>query len=321
MALRDVIGQGKAVRILSGTIRRDRVPSSILLSGDSGIGKRLAALNYAKVLNCLTPLDFDACDRCISCRKIDKELHPDVITLLPENDEIRIDTIRRAEEILSLRPYEGKKKVIIVDDADTMNISAANAFLKTLEEPPADSIIVLLSASPDRLPETIRSRCMHVRFRPLSGEAFARVLSLKAPGHNLGSFAGLAMGRPGIGISKDFAKEKKWFIDIFTSMMRGETRCAWADKNDIKLWLDLSLILLRDMVVFSITGRDSDLLYGEKRPGGDLRRILDAGQRLQKVRALLDLNLNKSITWNFVSGIIQNVIEPAATSTKKTSRY
>ncbi len=288
------------------------------MSGDSGIGKRLAALNYAKALNCQTPVDSDACDRCISCRKIDGEIHPDVTTLLPENDELKIETIRRAEEILSLRPYEGKKKVLIVDDADKMNINSANAFLKTLEEPPDDSIIVLVSASPDRLPDTIRSRCMHVRFRPLSHEAFARVFSMKAPDKKLGPFAGLVMGRPGIGISKDFAKEKKWFMDIYTSMTQGETRCAWADKNDIKLWLDLSLILLRDMAVFSITGREDDLLYGEKRSGGDLRQILDAGLRLQKVRTLLDLNLNKSITWNFVSVIIQNTVGPAAPAARRT---
>jgi DNA polymerase-3 subunit delta' len=318
MSLHTIIGQEKAVRILSGTIKRERVPTSILLSGDSGIGKKLAALNYAKALNCQTPVDSDACDRCISCAKIDKEIHPDVTTLLPENDELKIETIRRAEEILSLRPYEGKKKVLIVDDADKMNINSANAFLKTLEEPPDDSIIVLVSASPDRLPDTIRSRCMHVRFRPLSHEAFARVFSMKAPDKKLGPFAGLVMGRPGIGISKDFAKEKKWFMDIYTSMTQGETRCAWADKNDIKLWLDLSLILLRDMAVFSITGREDDLLYGEKRSGGDLRQILDAGLRLQKVRTLLDLNLNKSITWNFVSVIIQNTVGPAAPAARRT---
>ena len=318
MSLHTIIGQEKAVRILLGTIKRERVPTSILLSGDSGIGKRLAALNYAKALNCQTPVDSDACDRCISCRKIDGEIHPDVTTLLPENDELKIETIRRAEEILSLRPYEGKKKVLIVDDADKMNINSANAFLKTLEEPPDDSIIVLVSASPDRLPDTIRSRCMHVRFRPLSHEAFARVFSMKAPDKKLGPFAGLVMGRPGIGISKDFAKEKKWFMDIYTSMTQGETRCAWADKNDIKLWLDLSLILLRDMAVFSITGREDDLLYGEKRSGGDLRQILDAGLRLQKVRTLLDLNLNKSITWNFVSVIIQNTVGPAAPAARRT---
>jgi len=309
MSLRAIIGQEKAVRILSGTLKRRHVPSSILFSGDSGIGKRLTALNYAKALNCLEPIDFDACDNCISCRKIDVDSHPDVTTLLPENDEIKIEAIRQAGEILQLRPYEGIKKVLIVDDADFMNINAANAFLKTLEEPPSDSIIVLVSASPDRLPETIRSRCMHIRFRPLSDEAFKCVLSLKVPGKDLGPFTGLITGRPGIGISKDFTREKKWFLDILTSMKRGESRCAWSDKNEIKQWLDLSFVLLRDVAVLGITGRESDLLYGEKYTAGKIGLVLDAYQQLQKVRGLLDLNLNKSITWNYVSGIIQNTVE------------
>jgi DNA polymerase-3 subunit delta' len=131
MALKDIIGQERPVRILSGTIKRDRVPSSILLSGDSGIGKMLAARSYAKALNCLAPVDFDACDKCSSCRKIDSESHPDITFVLPENDEIKIESVRQAEEVLSLKPYEGKVKVLIVDDADLMNINAANAFLKT----------------------------------------------------------------------------------------------------------------------------------------------------------------------------------------------
>ena len=307
MALHNIIGQEKAVRILSGTIKRERVPSSILFSGDSGIGKRFAALNYAKVLNCMEPVDSDACGHCRSCKKIDGEVHPDVTTLIPENDEIKIDTIRRVEEILSLRPYEGKKKVLIVDDADLMNINAANAFLKTLEEPPQDSMIILLSSSPDRLPDTIRSRCMHVRFNPLPAEAFKRVMDLKADGQNPATFPRLAMGRPGIAIAKDFSNEKKWFMDIFTAMGHGETRCAWSDKNDIKRWLDIAFVLLRDMAVFGITSRESDLLYGEKRAAGNIRFVLDAYQDLRQVHGLLSLNLNKSITWNYVSGIIQKV--------------
>ena len=82
----------------------------------------------------------------------------------PEKGEIRVDEIRMIEDVISLAPYEGKRKVVIVDDAETMNPSAANAFLKTLEEPPPQSIIILISASPDRLPETIRSRCSRINF-------------------------------------------------------------------------------------------------------------------------------------------------------------
>ena len=117
MALRNIIGHERPVRILSGTIKRDRVPSSMLLSGDSGIGKMLAARSYAKALNCLSPIDFDACDECSSCRKIESGSHPDITCVLPENDEIKIESVRQAEEVLSLKPYEGRLKVLIMDDA------------------------------------------------------------------------------------------------------------------------------------------------------------------------------------------------------------
>jgi len=313
MSLHNIIGHDNAVRIFLGTIKRNRVPSSVLISGDSGIGKRFAAINYAKALNCLEPSGSDACDSCISCRKIDGETHPDIAWINPENDEIKIEAVREVSALLSLRPYEGRRKVLIIDDADMMNINAANAFLKTLEEPPQDSVIILVSSSPDRLPETIRSRCMHIRFRPLSGEAFSKVLNLKELGKSPEAFSSLTAGRPGI--SRDFAKEKKWFEDILSSMTRGEPRCSWTDKNDMKQWLDLSFVLLRDMAVSGISG-DHVLLFGAN-PPANIKKVLNAYQSLQKVRGLIDLNINKAITWNFVSGIIQDVVEPSAGLTRK----
>jgi DNA polymerase-3 subunit delta' len=279
----------------------------MLFSGDSGIGKMFTALNYAKALNCLSPVDSDACDNCASCMKIESSAHPDISVILPENDEIKIDAIRQAEERLSLRPYEGSRKVLIMDDAERMNISAANAFLKTLEEPPGDSLIILISPNPDRLTDTVRSRCMHLLFRPLPEDAFRKLLSRSPEGKSMAAFSGLTMGRPGIGHTTDFATDRKWFFDILNAMSRGETRCVWADKADIKKWLDLCFIWLRDNTVFSITQKEADLLYGDKRPCGSTAALLEASQRLQKVRGLIDLNLNKAITWNFVSGIIQSV--------------
>jgi DNA polymerase-3 subunit delta' len=308
MALSDIIGHSNPVRILIGTIKKGRIPSAMLFSGDSGIGKMLTALNYAKALNCLSPVGFDACDKCASCLKIENSAHPDVSVIVPENDEIKIEAIREAEELLSLRPYEGDRKVLILDNAERMNISASNAFLKTLEEPPGDSLIILISPNPDRLTDTVRSRCMHLRFRPLPEEAFRKLLSLSPESKTMAAFSGLTMGRPGIGHTTDFAADRKWFLDILNAMYRGETRCVWADKADIKKWLDLCFIWLRDNAVFSITRSDADLLYGDKRPCGNIAALLEASQKLQKVRGLIDLNLNKAITWNFVSGIIQSVV-------------
>jgi DNA polymerase-3 subunit delta' len=307
MSLAGVVGHEKPVRILSGLIKRNRVPSSMLLSGDSGIGKRFTALNFAKAINCLAPAALDACDQCPSCVKIDHASHPDVITITPENDEIKIEAIRQAEEMLWLKPYEGRKKILIVDDADRMNIGASNAFLKTLEEPPNDSLIMLISASPDRLPDTVRSRCMHVRFRPLPAEACRRVVSLQAGGRESAGLEGLAPGRPGIALTRDFGEDRKWFLDTLDAMTRGSSKCVWADKADIKRWLDLCLVWIRDTAVYAATGSQSGMFSGDKHQTNDLPALLSAAQRIQKLRASADLNLSKAITWNYVSVIIQDI--------------
>ncbi|MBS1113480.1 MAG: polymerase subunit gamma and tau, partial [Nitrospirae bacterium] len=178
MSFRDIIGQDRAVRILLKTIERARIPSSYLFAGESGIGKKLTAINLAKALNCLQPrthvsrlTTYDCCDACSSCKKIDANIHPDFTLILPENGQIRIEEIRAIDSTLSLKAFEGTYKTVIIDDADTLNQSAANAFLKTLEEPPADSLIVLISSNPDRLPDTIRSRCSRINFMPLPPKA------------------------------------------------------------------------------------------------------------------------------------------------------
>lgn len=311
MSLNNILGQDKALRILFGTLKRDRVPSAMLFSGDMGIGKRLAAVNFAKAVNCLAPNDFDSCDKCVQCRKIDSGQHPDVTSVVSESDEIKIDTIRKVEETLSLRALEGMKKVVIIDDADTMNINAANAFLKTLEEPPPESLILLVSSNPDKLPATIRSRCVNVRFRPLPERECRDLISKNIGTGGADLVYRLAMGRPGLAVSRDFAKETEWFMNLLNDMRRGETKSAWADKGEIKSWLDMSFVFLRDMAVVSEYGtRDPELLMvsgSVREKPAALKSIMEAYQSLQKLYGLLDFNLNKSISWNYVSGIMRNI--------------
>ncbi|MGD0282262.1 MAG: DNA polymerase III subunit delta' [Dissulfurispiraceae bacterium] len=311
MALRHIAGQEKALRILFGMLKRSRVPSAMLFSGDTGIGKRLAAVNYAKALNCLKPADFDCCDTCVSCKKIGAATHPDVSFTFPEKGEIRIDAVRKLEATLFLKPLEGSKKIAIVDDADTMNINAANAFLKTLEEPPEDSLIILVSSNPDGLPDTIRSRCIAIRFYPLSRDAFKKAVSAAVGQEQVDFVSRLSMGRPGLALSGDFVKDMDWFSGLLGSMVNEDAKETWEDKEAIRAWLDMSFIFLRDMVIFKITGNESDLLYGKDsgNPGRkkDIREILDTYNALQKLRGLLDFNLNKSITWNYVASLMKNI--------------
>src|SRR6266498_6168442 len=120
MAFKDIIGQDKAINIIGKTLTRKRVPSAYLFAGEYGIGKKLAAINLAKAMNCLKDRDtlgvmpasyaFDCCDECASCKKIDAGTHPDFLVIAPEKGEIRVGGIRAAAEALSFRPYEGRTK-------------------------------------------------------------------------------------------------------------------------------------------------------------------------------------------------------------------
>ncbi|MDZ4383510.1 MAG: hypothetical protein U0937_02595, partial [Thermodesulfovibrionia bacterium] len=163
MALKDIIGQERAIEILRGCIKRNRVAHAYIFAGDEGIGKKLTAINFAKALNCQKPvtsknkdlslvtrhsslIEIDCCDGCSSCIKINKSIHPDFFFIAPENGEIKVDVIRELQESISYKAFEGGWKVIIIDEAETLNQPAANACLKTLEEPPEQTILILISS-------------------------------------------------------------------------------------------------------------------------------------------------------------------------------
>lgn len=367
MALKDVIGQEKAVNILLRTIQRGRIPSSYLFTGESGIGKKFTAINLAKALNCLNPvtsnelkvtsttqtqnsglnsslvtrhpsLSFDCCDECSSCKKIDAGIHPDFLFIAPESRQIRIEEIRAIDDILSLKPFEGKWKIVIVDDAHAMNSFAANAFLKTLEEPPKDSLIILISSNPDRLPDTIRSRCSRLNFTPLSNEAcrkvIEKVVSQKSKiksqkskkdsristhdmpvDSRLSTLVRLSMGRPGIATSTDLLEERSWFLELFQEMLKSE-KDGWTSKEEMERWFDLIVLLLRDAAVMQITQDEKNLVNLDLKDqikkfssSTDLKVIIDSYQKLNTLRGYLNFNLNRSLTWNYAGSLLRGLKE------------
>lgn len=328
MAFRDIIGQDKAVSILSRTLLRDRVPSAYLFAGDSGIGKKFTAVNFAKAVNCLANGEVnqqspatDACDECRSCRKIDAGTHPDFMMVIPEKGEIRIDDIRAVEEALYFRPHEGRKKVVIVDDADTMNQPAANAFLKTLEEPPAGSLLILIASNPAGLPETIRSRCWRINFAQLSFESCEKVIraaksrgAAEADGAQLADVVRLSMGRPGLAVSSDLIKERERFISLLKGMA-GLNNETWTDRDEMEQWLQAAGILMRDLAVLNITGEESMLMSGDVRTctsgmkvTRDLRDVAEAFKKIMLLSRQLGFNLNTKITWNYTASVMKAVI-------------
>lgn len=155
---------------LKEAIRKRRIFPSYLFVGADGAGKLKAALNFAKALNCSCPY---FCETCLSCRKINSGNHPDVFLLQPEgiSASIGIDRIRAVIAAANLKPYEGKWKVFIINNAHSMNEAASNAFLKTLEEPPENTVFILISPSKELLLSTIVSRSSVVRFKEEKGDS------------------------------------------------------------------------------------------------------------------------------------------------------
>ena len=182
MPFRDVFGHRRVVSLLSRAVARGSVPPSLLFAGPEGVGKRRVAIALAETLNCLQPttgdgLERDACGTCAACRRIARGTHPDVIVLEPgDSGTIKIDPVREIIDRAQYRPFEGRRRAVIVDHADALTDDAQSALLKILEEPPSGSVFLLVTSSPDALLSTVRSRCPRLRFGPLSPGEIADAL-------------------------------------------------------------------------------------------------------------------------------------------------
>ncbi|MCA1561342.1 MAG: AAA family ATPase [Acidobacteria bacterium] len=164
MPFREITGHRRLLELLARAARRGSLSPSLIFAGPDGVGKRVAAIALAQVMNCQTPVplgedplgedplgeDKDACGTCASCRRIARGVHADVLLIEPgETGAIKVDQIREAIERTAYRPFEGRRRVVIIDDADAVLGEAQNALLKTLEEPPGSSSIVLITSRPD----------------------------------------------------------------------------------------------------------------------------------------------------------------------------
>ncbi len=175
MPFNAIVGHHAALRILRSMLQTRQVPHAFIFSGIEGIGKHTAALAFVKALNCATG-DDDFCDQCLSCRKIERTTHPDVINIEPQKNVIRIEQVRSMQEELAFKPLEAKKKAVIINQAETLNLNAANCLLKTLEEPPEDSILILVACSTAGMLPTVLSRCQIIQFSPLADTDVAQLL-------------------------------------------------------------------------------------------------------------------------------------------------
>ena len=156
-----IIGHKRQKKLLQKSLDRNRVPSAYLFCGPEEIGKKLLALNFLKFFFCR---GNKGCGACVNCKKMEQGNHPDLFCLSGHAGPIKIDELRLIQKHLRFHPFEAPRKVCLIDDADRMTAAAQSAFLKTLEEPSASTLFILVSGKADLLLPTIRSRCQTVNF-------------------------------------------------------------------------------------------------------------------------------------------------------------
>jgi DNA polymerase-3 subunit delta' len=274
MSFDQILGQESAVAILRNALLNGRLAHAYLFLGPEGVGKRLTALTLAKAMNCKSPpRPGDACDRCPSCAKVNSSNHADVIFLEPEGDVLKIDQVRDMRKRLRFRPLEGGRRACIINSADCLNEAASNAMLKTLEEPPDETHLFLITSRPHKLLPTILSRCQWVKFKPLSS---AHIVQVLRTAHSLEEeqarfYSSLAEGSVGQALALsnrvDFQKRTAW-LQAFSDIPEKKAEeifetCERVSKEEegINDLLELWKLWIRDLMVFKIQG---------KGPGGKL---------------------------------------------------
>ena len=274
MTLREIIGHRRLTTLIARAIERDSLPPTLLFAGPSGVGKWAVARATAQAVNCLdrvrpgaTDLATDACGKCRSCDRVARGVHVDVLAIEPDDRaSIKIDVIRDVLSNTSFRPFEGRKRLVLIREADALEPASQNALLKSLEEPPSGTMFILTTALPGALLPTVRSRCMRLRFGRLTTAEIAAALirdhdysdtdarqaapiadgsigqALALIDNDLSMFRGLAMGLLKHTAGRDDAQSRVQAASaVHTGGKKERTR------EDVAIVLRLMASMLRDL--------------------------------------------------------------------------
>ncbi len=329
-----LVGNQQIKQTLKQLLANARVPNAMLFAGDDGVGKRQFALEIARTFVCTEPVDLGACGVCAACRRSDVfalstsekgddydfvffSEHPDIGMVIPFKRNVRIGAIRALEREAHFRPYEGKARVFIIDDADKMADPAANALLKTLEEPASTSHIFLITSRPDSLLPTVRSRCQTLRFAPVeTAEIEKFLIEQRAFTHDEAKLsARLSRGSIGRAVSINvgqFRLRREKMLDVVTNAIETGDRAALLriaeEMNDAKNKdvfeenLDILQSLIHDVWTLRLGGGDARIVntdltnkltvLAENVASANLPSWLAA---IDKIRLELAVNINKKI--------------------------
>ena len=189
MKWEDIVGHQAIKTYLQRSIDTARVAHAYALVGPEGVGKSMVATVFAQALLCPDAKGGAPCDHCRTCRQVHHRRHTDFHVVSLEDGSIGIDRVRELQRELALKPFEAERKVAVIDDADALTDAAQNSLLKTLEEPPGQTVILLVATNPNSLLPTVRSRCYVLRFQPLPAADVIRYLTGNGVGEDEAVFA------------------------------------------------------------------------------------------------------------------------------------
>jgi DNA polymerase III subunit delta' len=317
MPFSSLVGNERLKRLLQRAVAEDRIRQGLIFAGPRGVGKQQFALALAQALNCRRPLGGDACGSCDQCIKIAVHEHIDVETIAPDGQFIKISQMREMAEKGNYRPYDGRRRVYILDDAERLNLNAANSILKVLEEPPETTLLVLVTAKPYALLQTIRSRCQMLSFAQLTAgelEAFLNK-NYKRPAQENRLLARLARGSIGRALEIDlgiYREQRAMMVELIETviisrdtmklMQAAEHLAKKLEREEFERHLDALLVLLADVFHLKLGETAESLTNADIAPrleriaeAATLEQIADWVDKIESVMQGMARNLNRQL--------------------------
>jgi DNA polymerase-3 subunit delta' len=311
LAWQRIRGHDALIEGFQRAVSRGRLAHAYLFTGPAGVGKRLFAVELAKALLCNKAKEgqLQACDRCPSCIQVEAGTHPDFFTAVrpPEALEFPIDLMRQLCQSFSLKAARGRGKVVLLDDADDLNEEAANCFLKTLEEPPPRSVLILIGSTPDRQLRTIVSRCQVIRFAPLPAELVDELLQQQGVEDAAlrARLVRLSAGSPGLareladpalwefrrGLLEGLAKTPVPAVDLsrqWQEFVEEAGKESAAQRRRAQLVLRLLIDFLNDALAVSMNGQSHRTEVDDRAGLEVLARRVGADRLLEALERCLD---------------------------------
>ncbi len=278
MDFHQIIGHEDIIRHFKSSIETGRVGHAYILCGEDESGRSSLAFSFAKTLQCEAK-GTDPCNECPSCKKTDSGNHPDIIMVNHEKPNvISVDEIReQVVQTMEIRPYSGNYKIYIINDAQLMNAQAQNALLKTIEEPPAYGIVILITNSLEKLLPTIISRCITLTTKPVKerdveeylkehyelDDKKARFCVEYAQG-NLGKAILLATNEEYEALVQSVIRLEKNIYDMDMEDVADAIEACSLYKMNIGEYLDLMMVWYRDILMLKVTGKPDKIIFGEE---------------------------------------------------------